>query len=74
MKTPKTQNEILMEVRSKLAENFDCGIAIVSWEEQGTTYHMEVKFGNEYAVKSIIDSAQEIFEEGELETIEEEEA
>jgi hypothetical protein len=57
---PKDRADILVEVRKILAENFDCGLAIVSWEEQGLTSHMEVKFGNEYALQSLARDADEI--------------
>jgi hypothetical protein len=67
----KTQAEILIEVRKLLSDHFDCGIAIVAWEEQGTTYHMECKFGNEYAVQALAKQAETFFEE---EIEEEEEA
>lgn len=35
------------------------------WEEQGTTYHMETKFGNEYATQNLADRASEFFDEEE---------
>jgi hypothetical protein len=57
---PKDRSDVLEQVRAILAENFDCGLAIVSWEEEGITCHMEVKFGNEYAVRQLARDADEI--------------
>jgi hypothetical protein len=59
-KPPKDRSDVLEQVRAMLAENFDCGLAIVSWEESGVTSHMEVKFGNEYALQSLARDADEI--------------
>jgi hypothetical protein len=59
-KPPKDRSDVLAQVRQILAENFDCGLAIVSWEEQGVTCHMEIKFGNEYAVQTLARDADEI--------------
>jgi hypothetical protein len=75
---PKGRVEIIEEVRKMLTEHFDCGIVIVSWEEQGTTYHLQSKFGNEYAVRTLARDADEILwpteEEDEDEDEDEEEA
>jgi hypothetical protein len=59
-KPPKDRSDVLEQVRAMLAENFDCGLAIVSWEESGVTSHMEVKFGNEYALQSLARDADQI--------------
>jgi hypothetical protein len=59
-KPPKDRSDVLEQVRATLAENFDCGLAIVSWEESGVTSHMEIKFGNEYALQSLARDADEI--------------
>ena len=59
-KPPKNRKEIVEEVRKILVENFDCGLAIVSWEEQGETFHMEIKFGNDYATRMIAQDADDI--------------
>jgi hypothetical protein len=59
-KPPKERSDVFEQVRAILAENFDCGLAIVSWEEQGATCHMEIKFGNEYAVQTLARDADEI--------------
>ena len=71
MKKPLTQGQAITDARKILSDHFDCGIAIVAWEEQGTTYHMECKFGNEYAVQALAKQAETFFEE---EIEEEEEA
>jgi hypothetical protein len=59
-KMPKDRSDVFAQVRQILAENFDCGLAIVSWEEEGITCHMEIKFGNEYAVRQLARDADEI--------------
>jgi hypothetical protein len=59
-KPPKDRSDVLLQVRQILAENFDCGLAIVSWEEAGITCHMEIKFGNEYAIRQLARDADEI--------------
>jgi hypothetical protein len=59
-KPPKDRSDVLEQVRAMLAENFDCGLAIVSWEESGATSHMEIKFGNEYALQSLARDADQI--------------
>ena len=53
----KERAEILAHVRQLLAEHFDCGIVVVSWETEGTTFHSETKFGNEYASKALAGDA-----------------
>jgi hypothetical protein len=67
MKKPITQDQAITDARKLLSDNFDCGIVIVAWEEQGTTFHMETKFGNEYATQNLADRASEFFEEEETE-------
>ena len=74
---PKDREAVLLQVRQLLAEHFDCGICVVSWEDEGTTYDMDFKFGNSYAAKSLAREAEEILwpleEEEETEDDEEEE-
>jgi hypothetical protein len=48
------------QVRSLLAEHFDVGLFIVSWEDAGTTFHMESKYGNDYAVRELTRRAEEL--------------
>ncbi len=65
---PRDRSEILSQVRQILAEHFDCGIVIVSWEDGGETFHMHTKHGNEYACRSLAGDAEVILwpiEEGE---------
>jgi hypothetical protein len=55
-----TRKEVLDRIRKQLVDQFDCGLAVVSWEESGTTYHMDLKFGNQYAVEALADRTSEI--------------
>jgi hypothetical protein len=57
---PKDREAIMLQVRSLLAEHFDVGIAVVSWEDEGTTYYMDFKFGNDYAARAITREAEDI--------------
>jgi acyl-CoA reductase-like NAD-dependent aldehyde dehydrogenase len=57
---PKDREAIMLQVRSLLAEHFDVGIAVVSWEDGGETYFMEFKFGNDYAARAITREAEDI--------------
>jgi len=72
---PPDRTEILSQVRQLLAEHFDCGVTIVSWEDNGETYHMHAKHGNEYACRSLAGDAESIlwpFDDDEEEEDEEE--
>ena len=71
---PPDRSEILSQVRQILAEHFDCGHVIVSWESEGETFHMHTKHGNDYACRSLARDAESIlwpFEEDEEEDEEE---
>jgi hypothetical protein len=57
---PATRKEVLDRIRKQLVDQFDCGLAVVSWEESGTTYHMDLKFGNQYAVEALADRTSDI--------------
>ena len=57
---PNDREAIMLQVRSLLAEHFDVGIAVVSWEDEGTTYYMDFKFGNDYAARAITREAEDI--------------
>ena len=57
---PKDREAVLIKVRQLLAEHFDCGICVVSWEDEGTTYNMDFKFGNDYAAKALAREAEEL--------------
>ena len=37
---PKDREKILEQVRQTLAEHFDCGLVVTSWESGGETFHM----------------------------------
>lgn len=71
---PPDRSEILSQVRQILAEHFDCGIVIVSWEDGGETFHMHTKHGNEYACRSLAGDAEVILWPDEDEDEEEAEA
>ena len=55
------------QVRSLLAEHFDVGLFIVSWEDAGTTFHMESKYGNDYAVRELTRRSEELLWPAEFE-------
>lgn len=60
IKSPPDRESIMLQVRQTLAEHFDCGVVIVSWEDSGETYHMEAKLGNDYACRSLAGDAEVI--------------
>jgi hypothetical protein len=54
-----------------LSEMFDAGLAIVTYMDDGTTYHQAITFGNQYAVECLVENAKEIiYGEEETEDIE----
>jgi hypothetical protein len=57
---PKDREAVMLQVRSLLAEHFDVGIAVVSWEDGGETYYMDFKYGNDYAARALCREADEI--------------
>ena len=57
---PKDREAIMLQVRELLAEHFDVGVSVVSWEDEGETYYMEFKFGNDYAAKSLCREAEDM--------------
>jgi hypothetical protein len=69
---PKDREAVMQQVRDLLAEHFDVGIAVVSWEDGGETYFMDFKFGNHYAAKSLCREADDILWPYETEDDEEE--
>jgi hypothetical protein len=71
---PATRKAALERIRKELVEQFDVGLLVVSWEEGGTTYHMDLKFGNQYAVESLADKTSDILFPVENDEEEEEEA
>ena len=73
---PKDREAVMTQVRQLLAEHFDVGICVVSWEDAGTTYDMDFKFGNSHAARGLAREAEDILwpiEEEETEDDEEEE-
>jgi acyl-CoA reductase-like NAD-dependent aldehyde dehydrogenase len=57
---PEDREAVLLKVRNILAEHFDVGICVVSWEGDGKTYYMDFKFGNEYAAKAIAQECEDL--------------
>jgi len=57
---PKDREAVMLQVRDLLAEHFDVGIALVSWEDGGETFYMDLKFGNDYAARALCREADEI--------------
>ena len=57
---PKDREAVLLQVRQLLAEHFDVGLCIVSWEAEGETFYMDLKFGNDYAARALCREADEI--------------
>ena len=57
---PKDREAVMLQVRDLLAEHFDVGIAVVSWEDGGETYYMDFKYGNDYAARALCREADEI--------------
>ena len=64
---PPDRESVMEQVRSLLAEHFDVGLFVVSWEDAGTTFHMESKFGNDYAIRELTRRAEELLWPGEFE-------
>ena len=56
----ESRKAVLERIRKELVDQFDVGLAVVSWEESGTTYHMDLKFGNQYAVEALADRTSDI--------------
>ena len=68
----------MMQARALLAEHFAHGICVESWEDEGTTFNMDFKFGNQFATKALAREAEDLLwpleEEEDEEEDEEEEA
>jgi len=71
---PKDREAVMMQARALLAEHFAHGICVVSWEDEGTTYNMDFKFGNDYAAKALAREAEDLLWPIDEEEDEEEEA
>jgi hypothetical protein len=63
----------MTQVRQILAEHFEVGVCVVSWEDAGTTYDMDFKFGNSHAARALARDAEEILWPIEADDEEEEE-
>ena len=73
---PPDREAVMTQVRQILAEHFEVGVCVVSWEDAGTTYDMDFKFGNSHAARALARDAEEILwpiEEEETDDEEEEE-
>lgn len=73
---PPDREAIMTQVRQILAEHFEVGVCVVSWEDAVTTYDMDFKFGNSHAARALARDAEEILwpiEEEETDDEEEEE-
>ena len=73
---PPDREAVMLQVRQLLAEHFEVGVCVVSWEDAGTTFDMDFKFGNSHAARALARDAEEILwpiEEEETDDEEEEE-
>ena len=52
---PPDREAVMTQVRQILAEHFEVGVCVVSWEDQGTTFDMDFKFGNSHAARALAD-------------------
>ena len=68
---PPDREAVMTQVRQILAEHFEVGVCVVSWEDQGTTFDMDFKFGNSHAARALARDAEEILWPLEEETDEE---
>lgn len=59
-KPPKDREQAIAQARSLLADFFDAGVTIMSWEEEGETFEMHFTLGNHYACESLARKAEEI--------------
>jgi acyl-CoA reductase-like NAD-dependent aldehyde dehydrogenase len=57
---PPAREAVMLQVRDLLAEHFDVGLCIVSWEDEGKTFYMDIKFGNDYAARAITREAEDM--------------
>jgi hypothetical protein len=59
-KPPKDREKAITQAREILADFFDAGICVMSWEECGQTFEMHFNLGNHYACESLARKAEEI--------------
>ena len=70
---PPDREAVMLQVRQLLAEHFEVGVCVVSWEDAGTTFDMDFKFGNSHAARALARDAEEILWPIEEEETDEEE-
>ena len=70
---PPDREAVMTQVRQILAEHFEVGVCVVSWEDAGTTFDMDFKFGNSHAARALARDAEEILWPIEADDEEEEE-
>jgi hypothetical protein len=71
--SPPDREAVMTQVRQILAEHFEVGVCVVSWEDAGTTFDMDFKFGNSHAARALARDAEEILWPIEADDEEEEE-
>lgn len=59
-KPPKDREQAIAQAREILADFFDAGICVMSWEEGGQTFEMHFALGNHYACETLARRAEEI--------------
>lgn len=59
-KPPKDREKAIAQAREILADFFDAGICVMSWEEGGQTFEMHFSLGNHYACETLARRAEEI--------------
>ena len=59
-KPPKDREQAIAQAREILADFFDAGICVMSWEEGGQTFEMHFSLGNHYACETLARRAEEI--------------
>jgi hypothetical protein len=59
-KPPKDREKAITQAREILADFFDAGICVMSWEEEGHTFEMHFSIGNHYACETLARRAEEI--------------
>ena len=50
--------DAMMQIRTLVAEHFDCGVVLMTREIEGRTEYYNTEVGNKFAVKGMVDSYQ----------------
>ena len=50
--------DALMKIRNLVAENFDCGVVLMTREIEGRTEYYNTELGNKFSIKGMVDSYQ----------------